>query len=86
MLLHNLYGTPVDVWSCGCILAELHTKKWVLVTVMRMKIMNRERRKKRRRRRRRRSRKRGAGVKKDDKGYNDGEEKERKKRGKYLWW
>ena len=27
MLLGTSYATPVDIWSCGCILAELFTRK-----------------------------------------------------------
>ena len=27
VLLGTSYATPVDIWSCGCILAELFTRK-----------------------------------------------------------
>ena len=27
VLLGTSYGTPVDIWSCGCIFAELFSRK-----------------------------------------------------------
>ena len=30
VLLQDQYCTAVDIWSCGCILAELFTRKYVL--------------------------------------------------------
>jgi len=29
VLLHNQYCAAVDIWSCGCIFAELHTRRCV---------------------------------------------------------